>query len=397
MPSDGHEKNRRSDISLFLRLLQPAASPADSTISKYQLEELWVHALKHNVAMLFYSRLQSKKKQLPAEVSMFLAEKLSAFLASVARSAWQEAEEQRLLSILREKGIDACVIKGSETAKQIYGDPNSRSSSDIDLLVRQCDIHEVDRLLVEEGYARHDNAPLLFWLQRIHHAAYFNKIPGHTVEVHWSFGIPSFFDLSSDEIWAAAEMPETGRIGLLPEMQVIQALMHHHMHSFRELRSLVDLLWIFHAYANVINWQSFAQRLQKTGLITTTQITLRQLTALWGEFAGRMRAVKELESVFKAMDCHVSKMLCAYFRPPHLNLQKNSPTPEAQLHQRHPLLDKLMMRFALDRPSTIWYSFHKSFIPSPLIIRALYNDRRNRMLPVLYLRFLGWRLKEWIE
>ena len=397
MPSHRYEQNHRSDISLFLRLLHPAAFPTDINLNNKQLVELWFLALKHNIAMLFYSRLQSQKEQLPAEVSTFLAEKLSAFLASVARSARQEAEEQRLLSILREKGIAACVIKGSETARQIYGDPNSRSSSDIDLLVRQCDIHEVDRLLVEEGYARYDNAPLRFWLQRIHHAAYCNKISGHTVEAHWSFGIPAFFDLSSEEIWAAAEIRETGRIALLPEMQVIQALTHHHMHSFQELRSLVDLLWIFHAYADVIDWQHFAARLQKIGLIKTAQITLHQLTALWGESAGRMRAVKELEEAFTAMDCRVSKMLCAYFRPPDLNLPHNRSTSEMQVLKRHPLLDKLMMRYSLDRYSTIWHSVLKSFIPSPMIIKALYNDRRKWMLPVLYIRFLEWRLKEWLR
>lgn len=396
MPPIEYEQNQRSDISLFLRLLHPAASLADIKINENQLLELWALGLEHNVAMLVYCRLQSQAEQLPKEASLFLAKKLTAFLGSVARSARQEAEEKKFLALLQDTGIDACVLKGSEIATQIYNDPNCRSSSDIDLLIRERDIHEVDRLLVKEGYERYDKAPLIFWLERLHHAAYFNKTGAQIVEVHWSFGIPSFFDLKSDEIWAETEKSGTGRIALMPEMQVIQALMHHHMHSFREIRSLVDLLWIFHVYGNVIDWQHLAARLQKIGLIKTAQITLHQLTALWSD-TGRMQAAQKLEKALKTMDCHVPKMLSAYFRPSLLNLPQNPSTPEVQVLQRRPLLDKLMTRFALDRISTIWLSFQKSVIPTPRIIKTLYDDRRIWMLPVLYLRFLGWRLKEWLS
>jgi hypothetical protein len=237
---------------------------------------------------------------------------------------------------------------------------------------------------------------LIFWLERLHHAAYFNKIREHTVEIHWSFGIPSYFHLSSDEIWAETEKSATGRIALMPEMQVIQALMHHHMHSFREIRSLVDLLWIFHVYADVIDWQHFAARLQKIGLIKTAQITLHQLIVLWRESVGCMRAAQELNKALTKTG-RVPKMLTAYFIPPPLPFAKNSSIPEVQVLQRRPFLDKLMMRFALDRSSTIWHSVYKSLIPSPAIIKNLYGDRRNRMLPFYYCRFLGWRLKEWLS
>ncbi|MFH2219766.1 MAG: hypothetical protein ABII68_08905, partial [Pseudomonadota bacterium] len=33
--------------------------------------------------------------------------------------------------------------------------------------------------------------------------------------------------------------------------------------------------------------------------------------------------------------------------------------------------------------------------PFPQAIKALYNDNRDRTLPINYLRFIKWRLSEW--
>jgi hypothetical protein len=221
-------------------------------------------------------------------------------------------------------------------------------------------------------------------MERLHHASYFNETNGHTVEVHWNFGIPSFFNLTSDEIWSEVGLTEQGRVILSPEMQLIQTLIHHHMHAFRELKVLVDLLWIFHAYEEAIDWMSFASRLKEIGLIKTLQISINQLRALWGESCEAMKSLRSLEEACEAMGCDRPAVLCSYFS---LDPEKNKLT--------RPFLDKLMTRFALDRSSTIIFSFLKTFVPSPASLKALYGDGRSWTLPVLYLRFLKWRIREW--
>jgi hypothetical protein len=58
--------------------------------------------------------------------------------------------------------------------------------------------------------------------------------------------------------------------------------------------------------------------------------------------------------------------------------------------------DKLIARFALDRWSTIIFSFFKTLFPFPVAIKELYRDKRNWSLPFNYVRFIKWRVKEWM-
>jgi hypothetical protein len=377
-------QDRQSDVSLFLAILHPDVPFGGIKIDRAQLRELWEFGVKHNVAMLLHSWLRRHEEHLTDDALTFLEGQRSYILGRAARSIRQESEENTIVDLLKLHGIDACIIKGNDISRRIYGDPLSRSSCDIDMLIREKDIAEVNGLLYASGYIRDDEVPLKFWMERIHHAAYSHQTSGHTVEVHWSFGIPSFFALPSDDIWRGTERIGTGRIALTPEMQAIQMLMHHHMHAFRELRSLVDLLWIFHVYRDAIDWHHFFLRLRQIGLIRTLQITLHQFSALWEESCGRMQSLQVLRAACQEAGYAEPAILCRYFY--------FSPSGE---QTSHPLIDKLVMRFALDRKASIGYSFLKSFVPSPETIKTLYGDGRNWTLPVHYLRFLGWRIREW--
>jgi len=40
-------------------------------------------------------------------------------------------------------------------------------------------------------------------------------------------------------------------------------------------------------------------------------------------------------------------------------------------------------------------SYFKTLFPVPEAIKELYGDRRNFTLPLNYLRFIKWRVREW--
>jgi enoyl-CoA hydratase/carnithine racemase len=58
-----------------------------------------------------------------------------------------------ILDRFKLEGIGALVVKGPVLAVQAYGDPAMRSYGDLDLLVRQRDIHRATELMVAAGYA----------------------------------------------------------------------------------------------------------------------------------------------------------------------------------------------------------------------------------------------------
>jgi hypothetical protein len=58
----------------------------------------------------------------------------------------------RLLELFKQNEIQALVIKGPVLAVEAYADPGTRSYGDLDLLVRQRDIHRATELLFASGY-----------------------------------------------------------------------------------------------------------------------------------------------------------------------------------------------------------------------------------------------------
>ncbi|MFA6055918.1 MAG: nucleotidyltransferase family protein, partial [Thermodesulfovibrionales bacterium] len=303
---------------------------------------------------------------------------------SVSRSARQEAVENEVTSLLLEKGIRSIVIKGNRLANEIFQDPNCRVSSDIDILIPRVDAEKVDRILRERGYQGDAVAPVKYCLSRIHHAIYHHPGNNMLVEIHWHFGVPYFFRLTSDEIWREVAN-DSGAMMLSPEMTLVMLLIHHHSHSFRELKILVDILWTLYRYESVIDWRHFAMKIRKAGLVKTTLISLHQIKTLWKEAPDDLKSFRALEREINNTGYSIPSIVLSYFR---MDINEDK--------ARNIYKDKLIARFVLDSRSDILLSFPKTLFPVPEAIRELYRDGRNWTLPLNYLKFITWRVKEWM-
>jgi len=373
--------------SLYLKLIQPIFSIQSLRINQTDLSEIKSLSLSNNLFPLVYTQLQRYRNSIsPKEyVTDFLGKTKALYLKSIALSAQQESVENEISFLLEGKGIPSVVIKGNEIAREIYGDPNCRSSCDIDILIKKTDAIKVDSLLTGNGYIDQEDLSLVYWLSRIHHKTY--RHPGNNllIEMHWGFGVPYFFRLDSEEIWDGGVTSEPGKTGLSPEMIVIMLLIHHHSHSFRTLKILVDILWTLFRYDTEIDWIRFSHKLRVDGLIKTTEITLDQIESLWPEVVKEMKAVKTLQREIGNMGYKKPRCLLSYFR---MDLNRDySP----QIYK-----DKLLARLALDKRSTIIFSYFKTLFPVPEAIKELYKDQRNAMLPFNYAKFIHWRVKEWM-
>jgi hypothetical protein len=169
-----------------------------------------------------------------------------------------------------------------------------------------------------------------------------------------------------------------------PDMMLIQLLIHHHLHAFRELKILVDIFWTLHKYKDSIDWYAFAQRLRKIGLIKTTQITLNQFRSLWQDYALDLQCLQMLDQQISQMGYKAPLFLNSYFK---MDLNNGNASKIKK--------DNIIFRLALDSGPTIIFSFLKALFPFPEAIKQLYSDPRNSGLPRNYLRFLRWRLGEW--
>lgn len=371
---------------LFLQLIYPLPFTSPVKITKNDLDEIREQGMRHNLFQLIYSQLQKYQMFIfPQDlVDDFLKESKGLYLKGIVLSAKQEAVENEVASLLRAKGIQSVIIRGNSLAKELYNDLNCRTSTDIDVLIRKSDVLSADSVLKENRYDRNDRIPLTFWLHRLHHAIYHYPGTSDIIELHWNFGIPYFFKLSSEDIWAEITLTDSGQLRLTPEMLIIMLLIHHHMHSFRELKILTDIVWSLHKYKNIIDWHVFALKIRQIGLIKITGITMKQVQIVWKEAVEDISSIRDLQNEMQEMRYREPKALMSLFK---LDFDSQ--------YSFQNYKDKLIARFALDNLSTIVFSFLKVLLPFPQAVKDFYEDKRNWALPFNYLRFIKWRVKEW--
>lgn len=371
--------------SVFSALLLPVSSFERLSLNGSELNALKQTASDFNLFTLLYSRLREYGDQYgddPA-IARFLGDNKNLYLNYVAHSILLEAAGNEIMSLLRKNGISAIIMRGYDIEKNIYHTSYVRSSVDIDILIKKEDALVVERIMDQAGFERDSSISLNYYLSRIHHAAYHNKSSNVTIEIHWHFGVPYFFHLSPEEIWKEIKENESGGVALSPELVLMMLLIHHHSHSFRELKILIDLLWAMNKYQREIDWEVFAERLEMAGLVKTTLITLGQFNQFWNE---RVKGLIPLEVLSNAFSQYrIPECLMNHFR---INLKTGD---HKEIYR-----DKFVARFSLDRRSTIFLSFIKTVFPVPEAIKGLYNDSRNWMLPLNYARFIKWRMKAWI-
>ena len=368
--------------SPLIEILSPFPVSAIS-INSVEFSRCAELARRHGVEMLFYSRLKKHYAGSNDCIDDYLKQIEHSYLKAVARSMRQEVVEKEIVDALGKQRIPACIIKGNEIARVLYEDPNCRSSADIDVLIRTSDLINADKILCDNGFMRHDLLPLPFWIGRLHHAVYSNAKNSCLLELHWDFGYPLYFNLTPDEIWNGVVESNTEGYSLTPETMVVLLFMHHFRHGFREFKILVDILWSFHRYDRIINWQEFTGKLKKIGLIKTTLIILDQLDSLWRLSDGRLESFNILQKQLASVPIHPSKFLLRYFK---IDIEKEYKTSGT--------LDMEMSKLVLDKKSKVMYSFVKILFPRPQDIRGFYPGTSKLTLPLNYLRFICWRVKQ---
>ncbi len=368
---------------LFTTILSPIGRSVCPVPGPEDLPALKDLALKNGVLPLLYTQLLNGPANRTGHVRKFIEDVKPYFLQSSVFSMRQEALEKEVLSLLRKEGMPAIVMKGNAIARDIYEDRNCRLSEDVDILVRQSDVFRAAEVLSKAGYSCETDVPLEYRFVSIHHATFYKTHGTIPLELHWLFGVPSFFGLTSAQIWEEVLTDSEGNYKLSPELQLILLLVHHHSHSFRELKTLLDILWTMWRYGAVIDRRSLVSRLERVGLIKISQITLAQIRSLWSG----------VPDVIAAADALVREIEKKGHRSPRFFSSCFSMDITGNAHKGSSI-DKIVKRFVLDRPSTVFRSFG-ALLPSCRAISVRYGDSRLWRLPLNYSRYIIWQLKCW--
>ena len=170
-------------------------------------------AIDHDVVAPVY--LNIKRRLTRAVPAPMLRTLRSTYLAQFRTSLQIRGELKRILDLLSAHEIEAVPFKGPVLAAQAYDDPNMRTFSDLDLLVRPQDVDRTDEALQAEGFEAKDPLPKTYDTHWSHyapwHALHGNAVgyvrdpgtPGALhVDLHWGLASRYFmFPMHTAEIW----------------------------------------------------------------------------------------------------------------------------------------------------------------------------------------------------
>lgn len=163
--------------------------PPDVDLSSFNWSSVLKQARQHGVDTFLYPwlsehcpRLFSAKAEV-AESSAPAAWR-ALFLKSVSLTVRRQRQLTELLGALARASIPVIPLKGAWLSETVYDDPACRSMSDIDLLLRECDLELCHTLFISLGYI-FDQKILqnpFYYEQHYYHPRH-----PYIIETHWQF------------------------------------------------------------------------------------------------------------------------------------------------------------------------------------------------------------------
>lgn len=198
------------------------------------------------------------KIQLPEDVFSILEK---TFTANVAANI--QRVEFNLLTVrkLMDKNIRCCILKGSSIAR-LYKMPETRISSDTDILIDEKDEKKVCAILKEQGYT-FEQRP-----KNDHHLKAYHKIGG-LLEVHVSLhSIPTSDIILDDEVHYTEPFMELSdglyTLGVNDGLVYLSAhLIKHLINDGTGVRQMMDLLLYMKEYDKAIDWEKYNALMKK--------------------------------------------------------------------------------------------------------------------------------------
>ena len=243
----------------------------------------------HRVAPLVLRRLNglALTRDIPALAAARLRD---SHQRTAMRNMARLRELARLLRGLGQHGIDVVVLKGAYLASAVYDDPALRDMSDVDVLVRRCDLANAYRVLLELGNGAGVDLEREVEVEcaRHHHLPPVALSGAGPVEMHWNLTLPGDpVAIDMNGLWErAGEMRIAGACAkeLAPDDLLIHLSLHAALqHRFRmRLRHLCDIAVTLTRFRDRIDWDRLAAVANASGASRFVFCTLRVAESVLG-------------------------------------------------------------------------------------------------------------------
>lgn len=305
-------------------------------------------ALSNEVAPILYKNLNGLNV-IPDDVQDRFR---NAYLHTTKNNILNSREMVNVLTLLRNKSIEAVPLKGSFASDVVFGNLGYYPATDIDILVKPSDIRLSEDILSGAGYTRNIGISEDDLLSSHYHFIY--QKGGHTVEVHWNL-VKRYFDIPPDFWWE--DMRKIEHEGIEATMLSIERYIMYLVfrlfdHGFRPLKFFVLISEIVNKYSKEIDWDKlflFSKEYRMERLVSFTLKLLNNMfdTKMPDDIIERRTAGY---NVFKKL---IVKGLFQDVKRPHLRM--------------------LLYTFLLDSPFDLTKVISKRFFPNAGEIRLRYG------------------------
>jgi hypothetical protein len=253
----------------------------DALVEVRDWEALQSLLIAQGVGPLFYKKLSllANAGLVPAVCREKL--KQSSFL-TLSRGMLQYNVFRKMTEVLQGCGIPFLLLKGAYLAEKLYGDIALRQFSDIDVLIKEADGEQAQRVLREAGCRSEDYAMAAFLRKNVGFEHYPQMIfQGVPVELHVRLNRPNErFDINTDSVWQYAEKVNLqGFEVFVPDRQdtLIHTCVHLHKHFCEghiQLTGMHDIVNMLNSDKFTVDWPVLISRCEQYGC---TDVVLKYL------------------------------------------------------------------------------------------------------------------------
>lgn len=264
-------------------------------------------ARKHGIAPILYLALKDFLEGGPQQEHIH--ELRNTYRIDAQNNLRLYHELGKALKALFEAEIPVIVLKGACLAEAVYGNLALRSMSDVDLLVKKCDLKRTAEVLGHCGYtASYDFQVEKEIAVNLHHHLPPLEGPGKPqLEIHWTLFDYTYFKARNEDeaevvrIWQRARpltLEDTPCLMLSPEDLFLHLCIHlsrQHVFDMR-MRHLLDLRKVCERYGDALDWELMYQRARDWKVDRALSLTISLAARLIGmAIPGNVKNILETE------------------------------------------------------------------------------------------------------
>lgn len=241
-------------------------------------------AQQQRVAPLLNARLREREISLGPEGAKQLRELL---LANIKHNTRLLHQLQKILTAFQAANIPVIPLKGACLAEAVYGDVALRQIGDLDLLVKLTDLEKALDVLTTLEYVAAEPFDIESERQLSQHMPRLYKSGRVELDLHWTIVNPwlniPFDESELGQVWSRAVPVTIAGVNVLM-LSPVDLLLYLCLHTSVQhrfdgvgLRSFWDMALVIRRYGAKMDWEQFAERMQRWGIANGVQLVLHLL------------------------------------------------------------------------------------------------------------------------